>query len=251
VTSSVEALVAAAKALHSVVNVGFDPAPFVLAMRDFVMVDRRDFDLDPLDPREGDLLVEFSTLRPAPGERVGTLVTVERARQRRDDRWVLRRIDGGGDVTWWNASFVRLPANSEDWTWIHERAQHYLIRYDGRPSVLRRAGEALRGVHDASSTTLGVAYPTSPIQREPIRSVGQGDLGTLDPPSSLPGKSEDSSSIDPRRLVEELKCCAVRHGERARSYERAGNSSGASELRRVENLLWALIRGESWSTVLP
>lgn len=50
---------------------------------------------------------------------------------------------------------------------------------------------------------------------------------------------------------EELERCAKRHSEVARAYERGGNAIGAAELRRVENLLWSLAKGEAWTTVLP
>jgi len=49
----------------------------------------------------------------------------------------------------------------------------------------------------------------------------------------------------------DLERCAREHGDTARAYERAGNAAAAAQLRRVENLLWALVRGEPWSTVLP
>lgn len=52
-------------------------------------------------------------------------------------------------------------------------------------------------------------------------------------------------------LEDELERCAREHAEAARVYERGGNASGAAELRRVENLLWALRRCQVWSTVLP
>jgi hypothetical protein len=49
----------------------------------------------------------------------------------------------------------------------------------------------------------------------------------------------------------ETEKCARAHGDLARAYERIGNVRAAMELRRVENLLWALVRGESWTTILP
>lgn len=48
----------------------------------------------------------------------------------------------------------------------------------------------------------------------------------------------------------DIERCAREHGDIAREYERGGNAAAAAELRRVENLLWALARGEPWSTVL-
>lgn len=54
-----------------------------------------------------------------------------------------------------------------------------------------------------------------------------------------------------KTLEEEITACARAHGDLARLYERHKNVRGAAELRRVENLLWALRRDEPWSTVLP
>lgn len=50
--------------------------------------------------------------------------------------------------------------------------------------------------------------------------------------------------------VAKIAGCARAHGDAARVYERSGSVRGAAELRRVENLLWALARGEHWSLVL-
>lgn len=252
-----EALVAAAEALQSSVNVGLDPAPFVLAMRDFVVVDPygASTEAQPLAPRAGDLLVETSSTWSTSGQRVGVLMAIRRAHGRYDDCWTLRRIDGEGDVTWQNASFVRIPVTPEDRAWIHDRAQYHLGRRSDRGVAPGRAGEAsgqADGAAGRASLEFGVSYPTSPIRCE---SVDRDDAGTLDPPSSLPVRRDVPSlevgSVAPDRLAEELRQCAARHGEFARSYERGGNASGAAELRRVENLLWALIRGEPWVTVLP
>ena len=48
----------------------------------------------------------------------------------------------------------------------------------------------------------------------------------------------------------EVEFCARAHGDAARARDRAGDARGAAELRRVENLLWALRRSEEWSVVL-
>ena len=53
------------------------------------------------------------------------------------------------------------------------------------------------------------------------------------------------------KVHEEIERCAKRHSEVARAYECGGNAIGAAELRRVENLLWSLAKGEAWTTVLP
>lgn len=52
------------------------------------------------------------------------------------------------------------------------------------------------------------------------------------------------------RLEAEVEACAHAHAEAARAYERRGNAAGAAELRRVENLLWCLVQGHPWETVL-
>jgi hypothetical protein len=51
-------------------------------------------------------------------------------------------------------------------------------------------------------------------------------------------------------LEEEMRKCAEAHLRKAADYERGGNTRGAMELRRVGNLLYAVLRG-SWSTILP
>jgi hypothetical protein len=53
------------------------------------------------------------------------------------------------------------------------------------------------------------------------------------------------------KVYEEIERCAEQHSAVARAYERGGNAIGAAELRRVENLLWRLAKGEAWTTVLP
>ncbi len=50
--------------------------------------------------------------------------------------------------------------------------------------------------------------------------------------------------------VQELADLAERHRARAAEYEIAGNAEGARQLRAVQSLLWAVIRGGTVTTVL-
>lgn len=51
-------------------------------------------------------------------------------------------------------------------------------------------------------------------------------------------------------LEAEIQRCAEAHVQKASEYERGGNMRGAIELRRVSNLLYAILR-RNWATILP
>lgn len=51
--------------------------------------------------------------------------------------------------------------------------------------------------------------------------------------------------------AQDLINVALAHHDKAGEYERGGNARGAAQLRAVENMLWAIIRGDRVSTVLP
>ncbi len=51
-------------------------------------------------------------------------------------------------------------------------------------------------------------------------------------------------------LEEEVRKCAEAHTAKAAEYEANGNTRGAMDLRRVSNLLYAILRGD-WTTILP
>lgn len=51
-------------------------------------------------------------------------------------------------------------------------------------------------------------------------------------------------------IRDEVRKAAEAHAEKATKYEAGGNTRGAMELRRVSNLLYAILRGD-WATILP
>lgn len=126
--SPCDVIVAAAEALQRSSLVSL-PCPYVAALRDFMIVDPYGVvpDAQPLPPRSGDLLVEVSTRREPARRRVGVLTRVRRhATSRYDDRWTLQRIDDpGGEITWRDATFVRIPTTAADHAWIDSRADAY------------------------------------------------------------------------------------------------------------------------------
>lgn len=57
--------------------------------------------------RVGDLVAETSTAHASTGD-LGARIGYLRAIGEHGDAWTIDRLDGGGEVTWRNASFVRV-----------------------------------------------------------------------------------------------------------------------------------------------
>lgn len=84
---------------------------------------------------------------------------------------------------------------------------------------------------------------------EPI--VGSLRWAVAEVALSVQHHAVSADSLD--SLVSQLEACARAHGEGARRMDELKNPAGAAELRRVENLLWAILRCDgrpgSWSLV--
>lgn len=71
---------------------------------------------------------------------------------------------------------------------------------------------------------------------------GRGGLGC--------GPAPSTGACAVNILEADIRLCAEAHASKAAEYEAGGNTRGAAELRRVSNLLYAILRG-NWITVLP